>query len=307
MIPQRLVSLRWFDQPSPALRRAWLVCPGANQKNKVSAPIGRSLVQCNRWRMILDEGKTTNAVSGWGRSAAISRSREKLESVVKWLAWFDYSDRSTIAAMLGVDADGQRAFFKRLEESGFLLVERAPGIDRKIYSLGEAGFEYALMLAPELNLKRRRRLPSWVSMIHSFSVQAAIITRMPDIETLRPEKTLKHLRTVRLPDAILTMKNGTTVALEVELNHKSSPRVYNIFLSHLKNIRGGHYDKVLYLFPNAGLCSLYQEKYDQPIWPIYRLLPETTRLIQDKDRSFTASPVHESKLMQFQVEVMYTL
>lgn len=264
-------------------------------------------MQCNWWRLILDEGKTTNAVSGWGRSAAISRSREKLESVVKWLAWFDYSDRSTIAAMLGVDADGQRAFFKRLEDSGFLLVERAPGIDRKVYSLGEAGFEYALMLVPELNLKRRRRLPSWVTMIHSFSVQAAIITRMDDIASFKPEKTLKHLRTVRLPDAILLLKNGTTVALEVELNHKSSPRVYNIFLSHLKNIRGGHYDKVLYLFPNQGLCALYQEKYDQPIWPIYRPLPGTTRLAQDKDRSFTASPVHESNLMQFQVEVMYSL
>lgn len=255
----------------------------------------------------MEDGKGSSAVSGWGRSEAINRSREKLESVVKWLAWFDYSDRSTIAAMLGVEADGQRAFFKRLEESGFLLVERAPGIDRKVYSLGEAGYEYAQMIAPELNLKRRRRLPSWVTMIHSFSVQAAIISRMDQLESFRPEKTLKHLRTVRLPDAILFMKDGTTVALEVELNHKSSPRVYNIYLSHLKNIRAGHYHKVLYLFPNEGLCALYQEKYDQPIWPIYRPLTGTTRLVQDKDKSFTASPVHESNLMQFKAEVMYSL
>ncbi|MNR28548.1 hypothetical protein D3C85_1458760 [compost metagenome] len=64
--------------------------------------------------------------------------------------------------MLGVDKDGQSAFFKRLEESGFIVAERAPGIRRVIYSLGDAGFEFALMLLPEIDLKRRRRLPSWL-------------------------------------------------------------------------------------------------------------------------------------------------
>lgn len=246
-------------------------------------------------------------IAGWGRSTALTRSKEKVEAVVKWLAWFDYSDRFTLADMLGVHVDGQLAFFKRLEASGFVVVERAPGINRQVYSLGEAGYEYAQMVVPELNLKRRRRLPSWVTMVHSFSVQAALIKRRSDLVGFTPEKSLKHLRTVRLPDAIMTTTDGAVIALEVELSHKASARVYNIFLSHLKNVRSGHYEKVLYLFPNETLCRLYQEKYDQPVWPIYRALPGSSKLVQDRDKSFTARPAHDGGVIHFAVEDMYRL
>lgn len=251
--------------------------------------------------------KTSLAAGGWTRASAIDRSKDKVEAVVRWLGWFDYSDRETIASMLGVAKDGQSAFFKRLEGSGFISSEKAPGIRKVIYSLGDAGFEYALMLLPELELKRRRRLPSWVSLIHTFSVQAAVVARLEKIESIQPEKTLKHLRAVRLPDAILKMKDGTTVALEVELSHKSSARVYNIFLSHLKNIRNENYERVVYLFPNEGLCRLYREKYDQPRWPIYRARAGSSRLVMDAQHTFDAEQVRSSGLFQFQAEDMYSL
>lgn len=245
-------------------------------------------------------------ISEWSRGSAIDRSREKLEAVIRWLAWFDYSDRETIAAMLCVAADGQNAFFKKLEASGFVVSETAPGIRRKILTLAEAGFDYACMLTPELELKRRRRLPSWVSLIHSLSIQTAIIARWGDIESLRPEKTLKHLRAVRLPDAILTLKDGRRVALEVELNHKSTARVYSIYLSHLKNIRAEHYTQVAYVFPNAQLARLYQSKFEQPVWPVYR--PGAgAKLVLDTTRSFDAAPVHSRKLFTFSVEGLYAL
>ncbi len=260
------------------------------------------------WEVELQVDQKEGApVSSWTRAEALDRGKEKMESVIRWLAWFDYSDRETLADMLGVDANGQSAFFKRLEVSGFVQVEIAPGIRRRIYGLGEAGYEYALMLLPELDLKRRRRLPSWVSLVHSFSVQAAIIRRLPEIESIRPEKTLKHLRTVRLPDAILTMKNGGKIALEVELNHKSSPRVFNIFLSHLKNIRAEHYDRVLYVFPGEALCRLYREKFDLSVWPIYRMREGSTRLVLETNRNFDASQVHASNLFAFTVEGLYSL
>lgn len=251
--------------------------------------------------------KARGAVSGWTRGAALDREKEKLEAVIRWLAWFDYSDRDSLATMLGVDKNGQSAFFKRLEATGFVEVETAPGIRRRVYGLGEAGFEYALMLLPELDLKRRRRLPSWVMLIHSFSVQSAIIKRRSEIETILPEKTLKHLRTVRLPDAILIMKDGRRVALEVELNHKSSARVFSIYLSHLKNIRSEHYDRVLYVFPTDSLCRLYREKFDLPVWPIYRMREGSTRLVLETSRNFDAHQVHESSMFTFQVEGLYSL
>lgn len=251
--------------------------------------------------------QTPLAAGGWSRAAAIDRSRDKVESVIRWLGWFDYSDKETIADMLGVARNGQGAFFKKLEASGFITAEKAPGIRRVIYGLGDAGFEFAQMLLPELELKRRRRLPAWVSLIHSLSIQVAIINRLHDIQAIRPERTLKHLRAVRLPDAIITMNDGKMVALEVELNHKNTARVYNVFLSHLKNIHNENYQKVIFIFPNDALRRLYREKFDQPIWPIYRQRPGSTKLVLDEKNTFNATQLHDSELFEFRAEETYKL
>lgn len=243
----------------------------------------------------------------WSRTVALERSNAKLELVIKWLGWFDYSDRETLTSMLGVSRNGQNAFFNRLEASGFVKVDKAPGIRRVIYTLGDAGFEYALVLLPNLDLKRRKRLPSWVTLIHTLSVQSAIIARLPLIADIKPEKTLKHLRAVRLPDAIITQHDGAVIALEVELNHKSSSRVYSIFLSHLKNIRNRNYDQVEYIFPNDALRNLYQEKFDQPIWPIYRAKAGSTKLELDERQSFTATGIHDLNHFRFVTEELFSL
>lgn len=256
---------------------------------------------------LITENPKGHSVAGWTRPQAVDRGQQKITDVIRWLGWFDYSDRATLAAMLGVSKDGQSAFFKRLEASGFVTIDQAPGIRKAIYTLGDAGFEYASMLLPELELKRRRRLPAWVTLIHSFSVQAAVVARMSDVASIKPEKALKYLRAIRLPDAILTLKDGTQVALEVELNHKSSARVYSIYLSHLKNIRNNHYDRVVYLFPNHGLCELYRDKFVQPVWPIYRSSGAGGKLVQDPQQSFNSAAIQEGNLFTFDVETMYSL
>lgn len=243
----------------------------------------------------------------WGGGAGShQRGKDKLERVITWLAWFDYSDRKTLAAMLSVEERGQGAFFRRLEQSGFLDVERAPALRHNIYSLGSAGFDLARILVPDIDLRRRRRLPAWITLVHSFSTQVAVIRRMSDVARILPEKTLKTLRAVRLPDVVLGMKGGERVALEVELHHKSTARVYHVFLAHLRNIRNGHYAKVLYLFPNETLARLYSEKFNESTWPIFRL-SESKRLMFDNSKSFDASRVHEAGLFSFQTEELYTL
>lgn len=242
---------------------------------------------------------------GFGEGAR-ERGKEKLERVILWLGLFDYSDRKTLAAMLGVNERGQHAFFSRLEKSGFLMTDRAPGISTKIYSLAEPGYDLAGMLLPELELKRRRRLPSWVSLVHSFSIQTAVIRRLDDIEKIQPEKALQALRAVRLPDAVLTMRDGSRIALEVELNHKSTARVYHMFLAHLRNIRKEHYSRVLYLFPTEVLANVYRRKFMEPRWPVYRL-NDNRRLVFDSSRTYEAEQVQQSGLFSFHTEELYQL
>ncbi|EMB2170884.1 hypothetical protein SKO73_004742, partial [Salmonella enterica] len=52
---------------------------------------------------------------------------QKREKIVIWLAKFGFSTRDLLSKMLGVNVDGQGAFFKKLVESGITKEEYVPG------------------------------------------------------------------------------------------------------------------------------------------------------------------------------------
>lgn len=89
---------------------------------------------------------------------------------MRWLALFDFSNQSLLAKAYGAEVRGQTVFFRRLEESRLVVVTKAPGLDWKIYSLSQSGMEMARVLLPHLDLKRRRT-PSWIQLVHAFSIQ----------------------------------------------------------------------------------------------------------------------------------------
>ncbi|MCW5245667.1 hypothetical protein [Pseudomonas aeruginosa] len=251
---------------------------------------------------------TERLMDGWTGSRGKERSREKIKEVVRWLALFDFSNQSLLAKAYGAEVRGQTVFFRRLEESRLVVVTKAPGLDWKIYSLSQSGMEMARVLLPHLDLKRRRT-PSWIQLVHAFSIQGAIMVRRDEISGFMPEKELSKMKANHLPDAVLEYKNGKKVALEVELNHKSVGRIYNIFLSHLKNIHKGHYDQVLYLFSSEQLKNNYEEKYKVNIWPMY-IISERGKLVLSPEHrgGFDAAKmVHPTDKFRFICEELYSL
>ena len=235
------------------------------------------------------------------------RGKDKIEQVVRWLAMFDYSDRQTIARMLGVSAVGQAAFFQKLPDTGFFSVEPVPGMRRALFSLTDTGHEYASMLSPDVVFKRRKRMPAWIYLVHSLSIQAAVLNRGDSVRTFRTEKTLGGLKATHVPDAVVCMEDGTDIALEVELSQKSNGRIYHIFLAHLRNMSEGHYKRVMYLFNNDGLAQLYRAKFEATKWPIYRIDPKTHKLGLDATRTFDATGVIERQTFTFAKEPLYDL
>lgn len=246
-------------------------------------------------------------MDGWSGTRGKERSREKMKEVVRWLALFDFSNQEILAKAYGAEPRGQSAFFRRLEESRLVVVSKAPGLDWKFYSLSQTGMEMARVLLPHLELIKKR-MPSWILLIHALSIQHAILSRRDELAAFTPEKDLKGARANHLPDAVLEYKDGRKIALEVELNRKSSARVYNIYLSHLKNINKELYDGVLYIFPNEQLRNQYISKYSEDIWPIY-FENERGKLEQKvgENSVFYSKPVHDANLFAFTVEDMYSI
>lgn len=239
---------------------------------------------------------------GWTGARGRSRNQEKIKEVIKWLAMFDYSDRNTLARMFGAVARGQGAFFKSLEESRLVITTKAPGLGITVYGLSESGFNLAKLYLPHKSLTWRRT-PSWNLLVHTLTVQKVLLDRRESVESFSPERDLdlKAARANHLPDALLNYAGGRRVAVEVELSRKSTPRLYNILLSHLKNIQREIYHEVLYVFPNDELMKLYKQKYDEPTWPIYTK-NERGRLEMKRLEGFSALNVHESGYFKFCVE-----
>lgn len=245
----------------------------------------------------------------WSGSRGRVRKDEKVKEVIKWLALFDYSDRDTLSRMFGAVAQGQGAFFKWLEDSKLVITTVAPGINMRVYGLSDRGFNLAKLILPHKPLTWRRT-PSWNLLVHTLTVQKVILAKRDTIASFSSERDLdlKLARANHLPDALLHYEDGRAVALEVELNRKSTPRFYNIFLSHLKNIEARQiYQEVLYVFPNEQLLQLYKSKHDEPIWPIY-VKNEQGRLIQKIDHpGYDAAFVHRAGYFRFVVEEVIKL
>lgn len=247
-------------------------------------------------------------VAGWSGARGKTRNQEKTREVVKWLAMFDYSDRASLARMFGAVPRGQGAFFKSLEESKLVIVTKAPGLGITVYGLSDSGFKLAKLLLPHKQLTWRRT-PSWSILAHTLTIQKIILDRKAELSGFSPERDLdlKAARANHLPDALLHYPDGRVVALEVELNHKATARIYNIYLSHLKNIQRDIYSEVLYVFPNAQLMKLYQDKHDEVIWPVY-VKNERGRLeLKSHLEGFGAVDVHTAGYFKFITDTVIEL
>lgn len=234
------------------------------------------------------------------------RRVEKLEKVVSWLAEFDYSTGELIGRSIGVDYRGQSAFFKTLIADNILVRDYIPGTRLSVYSLGSDGFGLASMYCPELILSEKKKKPSLLTLVHTFSIQSLIISLLPEIDSFSGEKALQKLNLARRPDAIVTKKTGERVAIEVEINRKSTDKIYFNYINHLRDVKSSFYDKVAYYFNDAVVCNIYTSIYNTTRWPVFKKNPTGGRLMKLGD-SFDPQTVLEREIFTFTVKDMYTL
>lgn len=234
------------------------------------------------------------------------RRYEKIGLVVKWLANFDYSTLELIGKVLNVDYRGQSAFFKKLVTDDILERSYLPGTRIGVYSLGKEGFGLASLYCPELIIKEKKKKPSLITLVHTFSIQSLIANMHDKIKDFQSEKYLMGLNMARRPDAIVIMNDGKKVALEVEINRKTTDKIYYNFVNHIRDIKNSLYNSVEYYFNDASVAKLYISIYETPLWLIYKKSPTGGRLVKSEG-SFDASSIHDGSLFKFTTKEMFTL
>ena len=243
---------------------------------------------------------------GFSSLSSAERGREKIEAVICWLARFGFSDRKVLANLLDVTKAGNSAFFRRLASSSFIRTHEMPDIayvgrPRILYSLTDSGYGYASMLLPDLEIKRKPALPTWITQVHSLAIQRDLIRQERDglCASYVSEIELSRMTLAHSPDAILTRVDGSREALEIELTQKSESRIYHIFLGHVRNIGEGAYRHVRYIFRSPGLRKKYESLYLREVWPIYKVNSRTRKIELDGMNTFVSASVRSAGVFKF--------
>jgi hypothetical protein len=197
------------------------------------------------------------------------RGDEKREHVLCWLSTFHYSTRNVLARMLGVDPAGQYAFFNRLIRADLIRTFKVPTLLEDLVMLTGNGLEHARALTERALVYGLdpTRIGS-ARVIHALSVQMACLSFTSDFRSITSERHLDFAERLKLPDAIVKLPDQT-FAIEVELTHKNSARIFRAFYDSIQNIKGGHYQHVRYIFPNDVLRGVYERHFQTPAWPLY--------------------------------------
>ena len=196
------------------------------------------------------------------------RGDEKRKLVLLWLAEYQYSTLSIMAEVLGVTSTSQWPFFNRLIAGGIVRRIGVETVRGKLFLLTPVGRELAAEFTEKaLDVLTEPNRVTVSTVRHNLCVQWAVLARLQPGMNHTFEKHLKFADKDKVPDALLE-HNGRLTALEIELSHKRTNRVYRAFYDHINAMKDKQYFNVEYVFSNVALRNNYQAKFDEKEWPI---------------------------------------
>lgn len=248
----------------------------------------------------------------WSGTSSFNRRNEKAETVLMWLADWQYSTREILCQLLGVSSmTGQHAFFKAMLKAELIQSVTLNQLREQLYMLTAKGSEVlsSFSVREYLLTTSAYKLSSW-QIPHNLSAQIAVLhyTRDPNVVYSYRHLPITDSRAKR-PDAIIT-SGLEPIAVEVELNTKSKDRTYRGFLDSIENIKAGYYQRVHYVFHRPNIAALYRERFNELAWPIFDRDPHVNRLVPrmngDLPMKFNADNPKVRALFTFEVRSLYS-
>jgi len=201
-----------------------------------------------------------------------ARGLEKEKKILFWLAEYQYSTVKIMSNFLGVQYAGQGTFFKRLRDKGFIQKVKIHTVPESVFLLTSLGKHMAdIYSGDEIKCITSPKRIAAATVPHSLCVQKAIVKKLYENAGMEHtfERYLYFDSKCKLPDALLKVGSRST-ALEVEMSHKNTNRVFKAFFDHIDAIKAKHYHTVEYVFPDSVLRNNYQSKFDQKEWPVVK-------------------------------------
>lgn len=229
---------------------------------------------------------------------------QKRDKITIWLARFGFSTRDLLSKMLGVNVDGQGAFFKQLVESGITKEEYVPGTRKRVITLTPGGIQQARIYQPDLEVKSLRKFPLHI-LIHSYSLQAFLITQ-EGVKDFFSGPELAKRKFIRRPDLLIVNDAGVKIAIAVELTQKDVNRVYFNLYGHVQDWQQKRVDRVIYLFSSPVVLARYEELYQKNSWPKFITADGNIRHMS-RSGSIDPSHAHFHELIYFHKFEPYAL
>lgn len=197
------------------------------------------------------------------RKQAKQRSIQNQQKVLQFLRQEKFSTRQIIQQLLGLKSRaGAWKILVKMEQESWLKQHHFSstltlwGITPE--GMREASFEETGVV-DEIGF-----LPSKISLStlqHSLDIQYVhTLCCQNNIEFQLGRELGSRAEADKVPDGIIVSKNEK-IALELERTLKSRLRYDSIIYNYLKEIKAGHYQKILYVMPDEKRCRQVQKAF----------------------------------------------
>ncbi|MGP4944099.1 hypothetical protein [Pseudoalteromonas nigrifaciens] len=233
------------------------------------------------------------------------RYLEKEKLVLRWLLFFDYTNRKIISSLLGVKDGGLSSFYRSLNKKNYILMVQDPiSISaNKLIILTKSGFDYALTLNDDIDvevLKYKKTIPPTM-VRHQIKLQSYLVSMNIDSYSVVSDKLLRkrfNNNNSIIPDCIAVI-DGERIGVEMELTRKKPSRIYYKFEMQVNSIISNESvcAKFIYVFENKSMRDNYQRLFDEEKWPLIEMF--RSRYLQkessESEFSFTLNDSIRSK------------
>lgn len=208
------------------------------------------------------------------------RYLEKEKMLLRWLLFFDYTNRKIVSNLLGVKDGGLSNFYRSLISKKYIEMVQDPiSISaNKIILLTKSGFEYAITINDDIDIesiKHKKTIPTTM-VRHQIKLQLYLVGEGLNSYTVVSDKLLRkrfNNNNSVIPDCIAVI-DGERVGIEMELTRKKPARIY-FKLEQQVNSVAENKDSVcssfIYVFDNKSLRDNYQRLFDLDKWPLIEM------------------------------------
>ena len=231
------------------------------------------------------------------------RYQEKEKIILRWLLFFDFTNRKIAAKLLNVTDGTLSRFYRALARKNLISMVQNPNTsaNHKLIILTQDGFDLAITLNDDIDINKvtlKRSVPPTL-VRHQLALQLYLVNIGVDAFHVVSDKFIRKRSEplTFVPDAIALIDNKR-VAIEMELTRKKPARVIYKYQQQAHAMRSEAnkrplFDSVVFVFENESLKNTYQNHFQKPRWD-YHVLQNHKVLVQHKAESEFAFVLDEN-------------